>query len=156
MMEESQELVLVYMRPAPFSNRGRTGLLGEIVCAVVCARSLEVKTSTVIAGFEAERAATHQHDMIQVGSREFIYAHTEVDRVHERHKSGRYENYVGSYITRWQIDENNKPIEVGRRKLPDTAFFDLAGNAQGNVILLANDAKEDYPLFLYAFHKDDI
>ncbi len=150
-LEDTDEVVLFYLRPASFSSRGRTGLLGEFVCAVVDAETFDVRSSNVIAGFEAEAAATHNHDVIQVGPREFLFAHTEVDRVHERHRSGRYENYVGTFVTRWKIDEQAHPTELGRRELPFISFMTLAYGEGRQAILLGNDAREGDPLFLYRF-----
>lgn len=105
----ANELVLFYMRPASFSDRpGRhgppTGLVGEHVCMVVCAETYAVKRNTVIAGFEARAASTHNYDVARTSEREFLFAHTEVDRIHQRHLTGAYENYVGSFLTHMQTN----------------------------------------------------
>lgn len=160
-LQATDEIAVFYLRPASFSDRPgrhgpRTGLVGEHVCTVVCAETFKVKNSTVIAGFEAEAAATHNYDVAQVDKREFLFAHTEVDRIHQRHLTGDYENYVGSFLTHWKIDESGTPVEMGRRRLPFISFFTLAASVDGNAILLCNEARQDDPLFMYRFNAEDI
>ncbi len=160
-LQATGEFVLFYLRPARFSDRtGRhgppTGLAGEHVCTVVCAETFRVKNSTVIAGLKAEAAATHNRAVARIGEQEFLFAHTEVDRIHQRHLTGAYENYVGSFLTRWKIDQDGTTVELGRREIPPMSFFTVASNGKGDAILLCNEARQDDPLFMYRFDAVDI
>ena len=142
------------MRPAAFSDRaGRrgpaTGLLGEIIVNVVDAKTLESVRKTVIAGFRAKAAATHNIDAVQTGPREFLLAHTEVDRIQQRHLTGAYENYVGGFLTRWVIDQRGQAVQRAEHRLPPMFSTRLALLSDGNTALIANQAHPGNPLFLY-------
>ena len=148
------QYALVYMRPAPFSDRpGRqgpaTGLLGELVCNVVDAETLESVRATVIAGFEAEAAATHNIEAVQTGPREFLLAHTEVDRIHQRHLDGQYVNYVGGFLTLWRIAPDGLPEQRAKVEVPPFFCTRLTAVSDDGAVLVANEAVPGDPLHLH-------
>ncbi len=160
-LPETGQLALFYLRPARFSDRSgrhgpRTGLVGEHVCNVIDSETFESLATTVMAGFAAEAAATHNRSIAHAGGRDFLFAHTEVDRIHQRHLTGAYENYVGSYVTRWHIDSAGNARTAARQDIPFMSFFTLATDGNGHAILLCNEAREGDPLYLYAFKDEDL
>ena len=153
-LADSDRYALVYLRPAAFSDRGgrrgpATGLLGEIVVNVVDAKTFESIRQTVIAGFDARAAATHNLDAAQTGPREFLLAHTEVDRIHQRHLTGAYENYGGGFLTRWSVDGEGRPERKAEHRLPPYFSTRLAIGPEGRASLVCNEARPGDPLYLY-------
>jgi hypothetical protein len=148
---------VVYMRPAEFSDRfgrkGRkTGLLGEIVVNTIEKQGDDYHSvrNTVIAGFKAQAAATHNMAVTQIAPDQFLLAHTEVDRIHERHLSGKYENYVGGFVTQWRIDDEGRPHRLGMAELPpffSTRLETMPG--ERTAVLLCNLAQEGDPMMLF-------
>lgn len=153
-LEDSGQYALVYLRPAAFSDRvGKrgppTGLLGEIVLNVVDAQTLTSVRQTVIAGFRAEAAATHNMAAVQTGPREFVLAHAEVDRIHQRHLTGENKNYVGGFITRWRIGSDGSPELLERCAVPPFYGTRMAADDAGGARLICRQAGEGDPLQLF-------
>lgn len=153
-LQDSGQYALVYLRPAAFSDRvGKqgppTGLLGEIVLNVVDARTLASVRRTVIAGFRAEAAATHNMAAVQTGPREFVLAHAEVDRIHQRHLTGEHKNYVGGFITRWRIGPDGSPELLERCELPPFYGTRMVADDAGGARLVCRQSGEGDPLQLF-------
>lgn len=100
--------VIVYLRPASFSNRPRTGLLGETVAKVLDAESFKSLSTTVIAGFNAKEAVTHYMKSEKLNDRMFAVAYTYVDEVHHFHLTGVHDRYVSSHLAVWEVDATGK------------------------------------------------
>jgi hypothetical protein len=158
-LADSGHYALVYLRPAAFSDRvGKqgpaTGLLGEIVVNVVDAKTFASIGKTVIAGLQSEAAATHNLDALQTGPREFLLAHTEVKRIHQRHLTGAYENYVGGFLTHWTIDAQGRPVRKAEHRLPPFFSTRLTPLGEGSAALVCNEARLGDPLHLYRIRLD--
>ncbi len=153
-LADTNQYALVYLRPAAFSDRtGKqgppTGLVGELVVNVVDAKSCRSVRRTVIAGFQAEAAATHNLGAAQTGPREFVLAHSEVERIHQRHLTGENKNYVGGFISRWRIDANGVPHLLERCQVPPFYGTEMTADEAGNAYLVCRQAGDGDPLHLY-------
>jgi hypothetical protein len=143
----------VYMRPARFTDRygakgPRTGTLGEIVLNLVD-QSGHHQRSHILAGHEARRASTHNIATLPLDGPRLLLAHTEVDRVHERVISGEYANYMGGFVTLFELDPQNQLVAPQQLMLPPFFSTHLARRADGTVLLLCNEASPGNPLYLY-------
>ncbi|HHX02002.1 MAG TPA: hypothetical protein GX739_04940 [Firmicutes bacterium] len=99
--------LLVYLRPTAFSNRPRTGLVGEVVVKVLDADFKDLST-TVIGGFNTHEAVTHYMKSEKLNDRMFAVAFTNVDEIHHFHLTGVHDRYVTSHLTVWEINESGK------------------------------------------------
>jgi hypothetical protein len=144
---------LVYMRPASFTDRHgvkgpRTGTLGEIVFNLID-QSGRSQRAYILAGHEARRASTHNIATLPLDGPRLLLAHTEVDRVHQRVLDGDYANYMGGFVTLFELDPQNEPVARQQLKLPSFFSTHLARRSDGTVLLLCNEARPGNPLHLY-------
>ena len=153
-LPDGEPLALVYLRPAAFSDRtGRrgpaTGLIGEIVVNVIETNAFRSLRNTVIAGHTAETAATHNMAIAQTGPRTFLLAHSEVDRIHQRHLTGEHKNYVGGYITHWRIGEDGTPERLSRQDIHPFYGTRMVPDGAGGAHLVCAAARDGEPLHYY-------
>jgi hypothetical protein len=145
-LDEPDLYVLVYLRPAEFSDRGGregppTGLVGEVVLRTVDPDSLESAGSTVIAGFSPERASTHNIAAAQVGPRDVLLAFTTVDRIHVRHLTGRYENYTGAALARWRFGPDGTATRVAEVEIEPFYSANMTLSGDGQALFSYNKAR---------------
>ena len=150
-LEGSGQYVLGYLRPAPFSDRfgaegPRTGLVGSMVLNTIDAVTFESVALETIAGFEAERAATHNFAYAQVGPRDILLAHTEVDRIHQRHLTGEYKNYVGGFLSAWRLDAAGQATKFAETEIEPNWFGRFVRDNNGRLLFIYNIAEPGDPL----------
>lgn len=114
--------VIVYLRPAAFSNRPRTGLLGETVVKVLDADTFQSLSTKVIAGPSAKEAVTHYMKSEKLNDRMFAVAYTYVDEVHYFHLTGVHDRYVSSHLTVWEVDETGQIRLVAKDSTDQTRW----------------------------------
>jgi len=146
---ELELYLLTYLRPTAFSDRPRTGLLGEVVATALRQDTLEPLKRHVIGGYRAEEAATHQVSSAKVADDAFVVAYTTVDSIHQRHLTGEFINYVASHLDRWQLDANGGLSSQGQHTLDPFWRVDLATDEdEGILYLMGADTRETFPLWL--------
>lgn len=149
-MPEHDRIVLVYLRPAEFSDRqGRrgeaTGLVGEIVLRVLD-RDFDTVAETILAGQEAGRAATHNLAVAMPEPGRLVLGHTEVDRIHLRHLTGEPGNYVGGFVSEWRIGSDARADRVRQLELDPFFATRLAPLPDGSLMMAGNRAIPGAPL----------
>ncbi len=145
-LENPAQIVLGYLRPAPFSDRHgvegpATGLLGSLVLHTVDAVTFESVALETIAGFHAERAATHNFAYAQIGPRDILLAHTEVDRIHQRHLTGEYANYVGGFLSAWRLDAQGLATQRAQTEIEPNWFGRFVKDVNGQWLFIYNVAE---------------
>ncbi len=148
--EELDQFLLVYLRPAEFSDRSgrqgpRTGLVGQIVLRTLTSDTLEPIATTVIGGFSAAEAATHNFTSQPLGSRDVVLATTTVDRIHVRHLTGRYENYTGAWLTRWRVNSDGRAERVAKREIEPFYSANMVAAGDGQLLFSYNLARPGAP-----------
>ncbi len=148
--EDLDLYVLVYLRPAEFSDRGgrqgpRTGLVGELVLRTLTPDTLEPVATTVIGGFSSEKAATHNFASQPVGRRDLILATTTVDRIHVRHLTGRYENYTGASLSRWRVQADGRAARVAELEIEPFYSANMVAAGDGQLLFTYNEARPGAP-----------
>lgn len=114
--------LITYLRPASFSNRPYTGLLGEVVANVVDIKSEQSINKVVIGGYTAQSAATHYLKSEQLNDNMFATAYTAVDQVHQFHLTEEHTRYVSSHLDVWQINEAGVLAKVDGIVYEDTSW----------------------------------
>ncbi len=146
---EQNLYLLTYLRPAEFSDRPRTGLVGEVVANALCMDSLESIERTVIGGYRAEEAATHQIASAKVAEDAFVTAYTTVDRVHQRHLTAEFVNYVSSHVDRWRLESDGSVTAQTQHEMDPFWRVNLAMDEQdGMLYMLAADTIDVFPVWL--------
>jgi len=151
--EDFNRYGILYLRPASFSDRaGRrgaaTGLLGEIVIDQVCMDEFKSMSKTVISGFMAEEASTHNYSALQVGPRDVLFANTLVDRIHQRHLTTEYKNYVRGQLTHWHLDDAGEFVKKAERTMEPFWGTKLLMGEGGQVFFFYNHARPGDALML--------
>jgi hypothetical protein len=86
---------------------------------------------------------------VQTGPREFVLAHAEVDRIHQRHLTGENKNSVGGFITRWRIGPDGSPELLERCAVPPFYGTRMVADDAGGARLVCRQSGEGDPLQLF-------
>ncbi|MFW5802329.1 MAG: hypothetical protein ACOCWJ_00285 [Verrucomicrobiota bacterium] len=147
--EEKGMFLLTYLRPTSFSRRPRTGLLGEFVAHTVDAKTLESVSETVIGGYSAEKAATHQVATVKAGDNAFVSGYTTVDKIHQRHLTGKYKNFVAGHLDLWKIEDDGRATRLAGRERSPFWRIDLAFDpGEKKIYMLWAETQKTFPLWL--------
>lgn len=146
--------VITYLRPTSFSDRPRTGLVGEVVAHAVCMERLTSVEHTVIGGFNAEGAATHHINSAKISEDAFVMAHTTVDEVHQRHVTGEYENFVSGHVNRWRLTPDGGITAQAENDMEPFEHPGLVAPGDGMLYMVYNTATEESPKWLKRWRID--
>ena len=141
--------VFTYLRPTHFSNRPRTGLLGEFVATTLDAKTLKPISKTVIGGYTAETAATHQVVSQKACERSFVSLYSTVDKVNQLHLTGRPENFVSTHLDRWEILPDGSIVQRMDNTMKPYTRMDLAMDRESNQLyMIVAETTDDFQLLL--------
>ncbi len=127
--------LLTYLRPASFSNRPNTGLIGEVVAKVVRISDLKTLSTTVIGGFSGQAAATHYMKSEKLNENMFVVAYTAVDKVHHFHLTGIHDKYVTSHLGIWEIDQSGQLQLISSEDTEATRWDQVLARVSDNAFL---------------------
>lgn len=143
-------LVIKYMRPAEFSHRPTTGLVGSYVANLVDVRegkSLHIET---LAGFDGSEAVTHYVASDKFDENHFVSIYTTVREVHTWHLSQVHDNYNPTSIDLYRVGDNK--IELVDRISTDPAWANRVTVRENQVLATYTSANEDHDAWLRIFH----
>lgn len=129
--------LLTYLRPASFSNRPRTGLVGEVVAMVLDADNYKVLNKKVIGGYNAKEAVTHYMKSEQLNDRMFAVAFTSVDEIHHFHLTGVHDRYTKSTLAVWQVDGSGNLQLVCEEVTEDTRWDQVLARIDDSTFLFS-------------------
>lgn len=129
--------LLTYLRPASFSNRPRTGLVGEVVAMVLDADNYKVLNKKVIGGYNAKEAVTHYMKSEQLNDRMFAVAFTSVDEIHHFHLTGVHDRYTKSSLAVWQVDGSGNLQLVCEEVTEDTRWDQVLARIDDSTFLFS-------------------
>jgi hypothetical protein len=94
------------MRPADFSNRPETGLVGSLVANVVDINEGLSLFKETLAGNSGSEAVTFYIASDRVDDEHFVTIHTTVNEVHTWHISEEHDNYNHTALGLYKIDDD--------------------------------------------------
>jgi hypothetical protein len=145
-------LVIKYMRPADFSHRPTTGLVGSYVANMVDVsegKSLHIET---LAGFDGSEAVTHYVASDKFDDNHFVSIYTTVREVHTWHLSRVHDNYNPTSIDLYRVGDNR--IELIDRVTTDPAWANRVTVYENQVLATYTSANEDHDAWLRIFNLD--
>ncbi len=135
--------LITYLRPASFSNRPFTGLLGEVVANAVDMSTYKSVKKTVIGGFNKHTAATHYLKSEQLNDRMFVTAYTAVDQVHQFHLTEEHTKYVSSHVDVWELDSTGAVKKAASRVYEKTSWDHVLTRIDDNTFLFTYNETTD-------------
>ncbi|MDG5787390.1 SseB family protein [Evansella sp. AB-P1] len=143
-------LLVKYLRPARYSNRPNTGLIGELVVNVVDLNESKSVGIQALAGFDKSEGVTHYIASDQVDEEHFVSVYTTVDEVHEWHLHERHENYNHTYVSLFKLGEGNNVEEIDKVVL-DPSWANRVTVENNQIIVTYNDTSADHGAWLQIF-----
>lgn len=127
--------VIVYLKPAAFSNRPRTGLVGQVVVKTLDAADFKELSTTVIAGFNGHEAVTHYMKSEKLNEEMFVVAYTCVDEIHHFHLTGVHDRYVSSHLAVCQVDPSGNVQLIAKEDTDQTRWDQVLARIDDHTFL---------------------
>ena len=127
--------LITYLRPASFSNRPFTGLLGEVVANAVDMSTYKSVMKTVIGGYSKHTAATHYLKSEKLNHGMFVTAYTAVDQVHQFHLTEEHSRYVSSHLDVQELDSTGAVKKVAGNTYENTSWDHVLARIDDDTIL---------------------
>lgn len=143
-------LVIKYMRPAEFSHRPTTGLVGSYVANMVDlkeGKSLHIET---LAGFDENEAVTHYVASDKVDENHFVSIYTTVREVHTWHLNRVHDNYNQTFIDLYRVGKDS--IKRIDRVTTEPAWANRVTVHENRVLATYTSANEDHDAWLRVFN----
>ena len=143
-------LVVKYMRPAEFSHRPTTGLVGSYVANMVDVsegKSLHIET---LAGFDGSEAVTHYVASDKADEDHFVSIYTTVREVHTWHLNKEHDNYNQTFIDLYRVGENS--IDRIDRVTTEPSWANRVTVHENRVLATYTRANEDHDAWLRVFN----
>lgn len=140
---EMDIILLTYLRPASFSDRPRTGIVGEVVANLIDRATLQSRAIAPLGEFSAQNAATHYTHAVKIAPDMFAVIYTTVREIHLWSKTGVHGNYNLSYLCWYRLSgsSSNPTLQkVDQQVLPAYWGSSLAWiDTERTLVLTCND-----------------
>jgi len=143
-------LVVKYMRPADFSHRPTTGLVGSYVANMVDVREGKTLHIETLTGVDGSEAVTHYVASDKFDENHFVSIYTTVREVHTWHLNEEHDNYNQTSIDLYRVGENS--IERIDRVTSEPSWANRVTVHENRVLATYTSANEDHDAWLRVFN----
>ncbi len=147
-------IIVTYLRPAEFSDRSKTGLLGSFVANIVDISEGKSVHLEQLAGHNSSEAVTHYVSATKYDDKHMVCIYTTVCEIHEWHISRVHKNYHHSYLDLYKIKDGS--MKLVDRKLMDPSWANSVSVHNQKIFITFNSVDDDNKAWLYIFDKTSV